>query len=33
VLFYFYQFDAVPATRSGLSMFPLLPTAGFEARF
>jgi hypothetical protein len=33
VLFYFYQFYETPPTRSGISMFPLLPTAGFEARF
>jgi hypothetical protein len=33
VLFYFYQFDRSPPTRSGISMFPLLPTAGFEMRF
>jgi hypothetical protein len=33
VLFYFYQYDRTPPTRSGISMFPLLPTAGFEVRF
>jgi hypothetical protein len=33
VLFYFYQYDTVPATRAGLSMFPVLPTAGLEVRF
>ncbi len=32
-LFYFYQFDRTPPTRSGISMFPLLPTIGVEARF
>lgn len=32
-LFYFYQFDTTPPTRSGISMFPLLPTIGVEARF
>lgn len=33
VLFYFYNFDRTPATRSGVSMFPLLPTIGVEATF
>ncbi len=33
VLFYFFDFDAVPATRSGLTMFPFLPTVGVEIRF
>jgi hypothetical protein len=33
VLFYFYQYDTDPPTRAGISMFPLLPTVGFEARF
>jgi hypothetical protein len=33
VLFYFYQYDRIPATRAGLSMFPLLPTIGLEMRF
>ncbi|HEX8905296.1 MAG TPA: hypothetical protein VF771_10665, partial [Longimicrobiaceae bacterium] len=33
VLFYFYNFDRSPATRSGVSMFPVLPTIGFEAAF
>jgi hypothetical protein len=33
VLFYFYQYDRDPPTRSGLSMFPVLPTVGVEARF
>jgi Carboxypeptidase regulatory-like domain/TonB-dependent Receptor Plug Domain len=32
-LFYFYEFDAVPPTRSGVSMFPLLPTLGAEISF
>ena len=32
-LFYFYQFDRTPPTRSGISMFPFLPTIGVEARF
>jgi hypothetical protein len=33
VLFYFYQYDRDPPTRAGLSMFPVLPTAGLEVRF
>jgi hypothetical protein len=33
VLFYFYQYDRIPATRAGLSMFPVLPTAGLEVTF
>jgi hypothetical protein len=33
VLFYFYQYDRDPPTRSGLSMFPFLPTVGLEVRF
>jgi hypothetical protein len=33
VLFYFYNFDRTPATRSGVSMFPVLPTIGVEATF
>ena len=33
VLFYFYEYDKKPATRSGISMFPLLPTLGVEASF
>jgi hypothetical protein len=33
VLFYFYEYDRDPPTRSGLSMFPFLPTAGIEVRF
>jgi len=33
VLFYFYNFDHTPATRSGVSMFPALPTIGVEASF
>ena len=32
-LFYFYEFDGVPPTRSGVSMFPLLPTLGAEISF
>ncbi len=33
VLFYFYRFDNDPPTRSGVSMFPFLPTVGFEVSF
>ena len=33
VLFYFYNYDADPPTRSGVSMIPLLPTLGLEASF
>ncbi|TVP78192.1 MAG: hypothetical protein EA352_02480 [Gemmatimonadales bacterium] len=32
VLFYFYDYQTDPATRTGLSMFPVLPTVGFEVR-
>jgi hypothetical protein len=33
VLFYFYDFRTDPPERTGLSMFPLLPTVGVEVRF
>lgn len=33
VLFYSYNYNENPATRSGISMFPLLPSIGFEASF
>jgi hypothetical protein len=33
VLFYFFEYEADPATRSGVSMFPVLPTFGLEVRF
>ncbi|TVR64042.1 MAG: hypothetical protein EA422_07850 [Gemmatimonadales bacterium] len=33
VLFYFYDFAGDPPTRSGLSMFPVLPTIGVEVSF
>jgi hypothetical protein len=33
VLFYFYEYDKTPAQRSGVSMFPLLPTVGVEVSF
>ena len=32
-LFYFYNYDASPPTRDGVSMIPLLPTLGLEASF
>ncbi|MGI9179162.1 MAG: TonB-dependent receptor [Longimicrobiaceae bacterium] len=33
VLFYFYNYNRNPPTRSGISMFPLLPTIGVDASF
>jgi hypothetical protein len=33
VLFYFYNYDNTPPTRSGITMFPLLPSIGIEASF
>jgi hypothetical protein len=33
VLFYFYELDARPPVRSGISMFPILPTLGVEFQF
>lgn len=33
VLFYFYNYDQLPPTRSGLSMFPVLPALGVEVAF
>lgn len=33
VLFYFYEFDRSPPVRSGVSMFPFLPTLGVEVSF
>ena len=33
VLFYFYEYERDPAVRSGISMFPVLPTVGLEIRF
>ena len=33
VLFYFFEYDRSPAARSGVSMFPVLPTFGLEVRF
>ena len=32
-LFYFYEYDRDPPRRSGISMFPVLPTFGVEVRF
>ena len=33
VLFYFFEYERTPAVRSGVSMFPVLPTFGLEVRF
>ena len=33
VLFYFYQYDRDPPVRTGISMFPFLPTVGLEISF
>jgi hypothetical protein len=33
VLYYFYEFDKDPAVRSGISMFPFLPSFGIEVSF
>ena len=33
VLFYFFQYDEDPPVRSGISMFPILPTLGLEVSF
>jgi hypothetical protein len=33
VLFYFYNYDKTPPTRSGITMFPLVPSIGVEASF
>jgi len=32
-LFYFFEYDRDPPVRSGVSMFPLLPTFGVEVKF
>ena len=32
-LFYFFEYDETPAVRSGVSMFPVLPTFGLEVTF
>ena len=33
VLFYFFNYEASPPTRSGVSMIPFLPTLGVEVSF
>jgi hypothetical protein len=33
VLFYFYEFEKTPPVRTGISMFPFLPTLGLEVSF
>ena len=33
VLFYFFNYDQSPPTRSGISMFPVLPSVGVEVGF
>jgi hypothetical protein len=33
VLFYFFQYDEDPPVRSGISMFPVIPTFGLEIHF
>jgi hypothetical protein len=33
VLFYFYEYEKTPPVRSGISMFPFLPTVGVELTF
>ena len=33
VLWYYYNYDQAPPTRSGLSMFPILPAIGVEMSF
>ena len=33
VLFYFFEFDQAPPVRTGISMFPFLPTLGMEVTF
>jgi hypothetical protein len=33
VLFYFYEYEQSPPVRSGISMFPVLPTIGLEISF
>ena len=32
-LFYFYEYEQEPPVRSGISMFPVLPTFGLEVAF
>jgi hypothetical protein len=33
VLYYAYEYEKSPPVRTGLSMFPVLPTLGFEVSF
>jgi hypothetical protein len=33
VLFYFYEYSKSPPVRTGISMFPFLPTVGLEVSF
>jgi hypothetical protein len=33
VLFYFFEYDQSPPVRTGISMFPFLPTVGVEVSF
>jgi hypothetical protein len=33
VLFYFFEYDQTPPVRTGISMFPFLPTLGLEVSF
>ena len=33
VLFYFYEYDVSPPTRTGISMLPVIPTLGVEVSF
>jgi hypothetical protein len=33
VLFFCFDYDKSPPTRSGISMFPVLPAIGVEASF
>jgi hypothetical protein len=32
-LFYFFEYEQTPPVRSGVSMFPVLPTFGLEVTF
>ena len=33
VLFYFFEYSRTPPVRTGISMFPFLPTLGVEVSF
>ena len=33
VLFYFFEYDKDPPVRTGISMFPFLPSLGLEVSF